>query len=264
LNWKVSFDSLWSDATGSRFWVNSTKKDSDHIFEPVAAAEERARLLVDAVKHKAAAKIWTPNKSLSFTSRPTKVDESELFFRRPADLSDDRLLEAIDSDPTHAFRVALSHDLGGLFFKTKYIHASEKILVFARPDEVYRVQRRQHFRLIVPSGEAAWASTGDRAEPRHPIHDISLGGVSFKVAATTAPSFLKDALLSLQLTLDETTIDTQARVKNVFEIPVEARESREAPSHRVAAEFEGIHERQRNQISSYIMVMSRKKLSNYL
>jgi hypothetical protein len=238
------------------------------VFQKIDSKAEREELLEQAVDIHAATTIWTPSQKVVMQSYPVKFGEMEFEFHRPKSLLIADLEKALVEDHRKTCLFSLSSDRANLFFKASYIRYTAYELFFVRPKELYKVQRRMHYRLSIPETDRAFLQIDDplfrEGVRQRELHDISAGGASFKILADEAPLYSKGMQIAVLIQLAEHTIKAKAVVRNLINIPERLITQKGDPSIRVGIEFEELAEKHRKDIASFVLQRARKYLAKYL
>jgi c-di-GMP-binding flagellar brake protein YcgR len=156
-----------------------------------------------------------------------------------------------------------------LLFQTKLTRENEKHFYFEFPSTAYKVQRRDHFRLTIPSDFSFWiefeSPTLSFEKFKRKAIDMSAGGMSFRSEASdTTQLKIGITLKNLQFTLRDRLILTDAKIKYHKPIQNPYRFEKTEDQYKIGLQFITLPAEKRELIASYVFEQNRKLYARYL
>jgi c-di-GMP-binding flagellar brake protein YcgR len=155
------------------------------------------------------------------------------------------------------FSVSLTR--ANIFFKTELNGADRAGLVFAKPERVYKVQRRRDLRFRIPDGMVLPMEHADPLSPasalKRKVIDLSAGGMGFLVSYDDEAVYAVGLVLKdLHFTIGGRPFTLDAEIRHVQPLPPEGR----FPGVKVGVSFRNIRESDSQWIASFVFEQSRR------
>lgn len=236
-------------------------------FVPVPSGPETTVLLKEAVKTNASTIIWTKNQEGVYNTHLSALDEKAktLHAAIPPDSSSEMFHEAVKKSGIKDCFFSISLSRANVFFKVSFVGYDSGFLRFSYPESVYKVQRRENFRLPIPDGYTVYAEFQDPLFQENRIKkrviDISAGGFSFLVAPSEDCIFESNTRIrNIMIRLKDRPIVAEGCVRHVKTLPSNFR----VQGTKVGVVFEKIKPQDVQFIAAYVFEESRKYVTKFL
>lgn len=238
--------------------------DKPREFQPIESAAEREKILLEAIKVVASTFVWARHQQVTLSSHLVCLDSvlEELRVAVPSGVDGERFSRTLDEigDRECFFSVSLTRMV--VFFRAKLIEVDGRELRFARPHEIFRVQRRKDLRTpIVDSGALGMqlTPTGTREPLSLRVVDLSAGGAG---VILDSPPPLEAKLLESGARLGSVSFELLGRR---IGCEVEVRYARRLESQlRLGLQFRGMLRADQQVISAYAFEQSRRYYAKFI
>ena len=234
--------------------------ETSDLFQPVKTPEETQLLLEDALKSAANLTLWTKDQKITLRTRLSVISpEEEIITVLCPEDQDPKRVSAIlnTSGPLSYFTIGL--DRASIFFNTNFAHFENDSLYFNYPEKVFKVQRRKDMRFPLPENMSSSVQYRNPLIPhqilKHPVVDISAGGLSLAIPLTDVGVFKAGGKLEqLTFVVNSRKILCSAIIRHVGDQKKGAR----YPGKKIGIEFQGIRPADADAIHSFVFEESRK------
>lgn len=150
--------------------------------------------------------------------------------------------------------------------EVKWLETSPSLIELAVPEEMFVVQRRDSFRLVLfPDATnlaSAWLSASARKQIEMPLYDVSQGGVGLLATADEARWFKRgDIITGLTFQLEDVVVHCERLITcHVTPMPI----GNSAPLFRVGFKFEKLKPQLHSQLGEFIERNSMAYFTSYL
>jgi len=168
--------------TSALYQIQRGLAPKEKLFSRIANQVHRESYLRELMKTDSTAQIWTPGQQVRFNAQVinVSVEVSTLTLKIPNSIDPETIFGQL--------YVNLSYRRGSLFFTIdqRDIGFDGNHLIVKFPEDVYEVQRRNHFRLPLTEETGSFVRIGDRF---YKMLNVSAGGMAFAADADDQGQF---------------------------------------------------------------------------
>lgn len=173
-------------------------------FVLIEDATEADSLIQEGARMCSGSIVWTKNRNTLIQTNMMPVGRSllkdSIYLWIPRNLEIKPFLEDLKSTEEGFCYINTSTTRAHLFYRTRLQFIEKEALIFHRPEQLYKIQRRANFRLPVPDGYIIRASFPSPIEPdvrlEYKVFDISSGGLSLILPMGLESRFHRGAILT--------------------------------------------------------------------
>lgn len=237
------------------------KPASESEFVPVSRDEGRT-LLKESVRQFSSCVVWTKDQKVVVNTHLASAndidDKLTVWVPKEHDLA--ALSAALAQAPENSY-FSVSTSRANVLFRAKFLGVDGESLLFAFPQEMFKIQRRKSFRLPIPDGYVVKVDFRDPVLPAHRlsrrVFDISAGGLSFLTPLDEEPMFRQGTkLVAMTFKLKGRDLAVEAEIRHSREV-----KTAKVPTLKVGCEFTQIRPGDSQYIAAYVFEESRKYLS---
>jgi hypothetical protein len=230
-------------------------------FELVEDSAEADRFLREAGKTFSSVMLWTKDQEEVVNSRISLYSDStgNFYVAAPKGFDARKFMDDLATRENQDVFFSISLVRANLFFKTRLVGVGTAGMQFAKPDRLYKVQRRRDLRFRIPDGMALPMEHQDPLFPesllKRKVIDISAGGLGFLIPYDEEPVYPVGLLLKgLRFTLNGRAFSLDAEIRHVQVLPAEGR----FQGVKVGVRFKDIRQADNQWIASYVFDQSRR------
>jgi hypothetical protein len=235
-------------------------------FVPVSELEEIGKFLKEGAGTQASAMLWVQDQEQVLNSHITHFSEStgQLHAWAPKGFDPGTFMDLMARKGLKECYFSLSLSRANVFFRARFLGCDDRILRFAAPDKVYKVQRRADFRFTIPEGHLLKCEHQDPLFPEtrltRKVIDISASGLAFVVRADERHLYSPELKLAgLSFSVDGRRIDCEAEVRHLRDFP-----ATRPPSVKIGLRFANIRPGDTQHIAQWVFSEARKYYSRFL
>ena len=247
--------------------MSDDRKERPRHFEPVESAIEAKAFLTEGIKTLASTIIWTRNQEFNFNTYISGEDDfrGRIFTWIPKDFDVAKFKSELDKKNDHECYFSMSLVSANIFFKTQFLSADRDKMIFNKPTQIFKVQRRADYRLPIPEGFHVMVSFFDPANPDHrtqkKILDISGGGIAVQIAPDELSIYKLGIILKgLEFRVKNRLMKTNAEVR--YSKAPQAGQKNKHP--RIGLKFTDLPLADAQFIRAYVLEESRKHFSRFM
>lgn len=238
-------------------------------FIPVESSTEQLGLLKKAVSTAASTLLWqskNDEKAVIKTYVSAVFEEDGIFYAWiPPSISPKEFKDALIEKKQKQcyFSISLPHVM--IFLKADFIEFNDDGFKFKLPSEIFKVQRRQHFRLPIPDGYVIYLNYQDPAfseqNCQKKLIDLSEGGLSFQIDSSEEIYYRKGMIIeNAQFRVRDQEILCDIEIRYIRAID----ELKKSSPVKIGVMYKKIEKTSEKVISSYVFEESRKYFSKFL
>lgn len=231
-------------------------------FKLVPKETEKISLLSECAKLQTVGMLWTQNQDLVFQTQCAQLNSPAFEFTvlKPKDMQPTQMDDLLKNPLEFFFNLA--HPAARLFFKSKLKTLTATHLIFEVPEKLFRVQRRNSFRLSVGGFYGLEVSFQHPSNPnqtlKKKVFDLSDLGLAFLIDTTEEALFKKGTQLKrLTFTLNKQAVALEGEVRHTQPLGDENKEL-----SKVGIQFSAMKQDAAKLIASFVLTENRKFISS--
>ncbi|MBI2711672.1 MAG: PilZ domain-containing protein [Bdellovibrio sp.] len=231
-------------------------------FEAVPREAEKFIFLAECAKLQTSGTLWTKEQDVVGQTRALQMAAAQriLILSTPPQVDLDKLKAAVQNNTD--FFVNLAHPTANLFFRSPMRAADSRQLIFSVPEKLFRVQRRQSFRLAMKGNYSLtvdFQSPTDTAQKTTKrVLDLSDTGMAFLISNSEEAIFQKGLILkNFHFILNKQNLTMEAEVRYSKPMGREAKDF-----SKVGVKFVSISQEDAWFVASYVLAENRRLVSN--
>jgi len=236
-----------------------SEKKLANDFELIEDLAESERVLLESSKGFCSTMVWTKEKENVLKTHVTLYNPKEklLYIWIPKGMDMDAFMRDVEQAGREAY-FSISLAWANIFFRTKFLTTDVTGLCFARPERIYKIQRRKDLRFRIPDDQKTHVQVTHPSAPDQPltrqIFDISASGLSFVISRVEEAAFTSGLILKgVAFQVGEKKIVVDGEVRHLR--PIEGSVN---DALKVGVSFKNIKAGDAQKIASYVFEESRR------